>query len=449
MLQKIRNLIRRNQSGVSENKIEKKDKISEIPSKRKLLGVKSSRSRKWYRVSFPLLQIGTFTFAGTWEILKNHWPFFSPSDPSELPHFFISYGFPHLVSLLFWFVPCFDLLHSAIDYFVLCSFSFQDDLVFPIPSKIGLVPTIDVSHSFNTTSPFCLMSVHFVSPLLNPLIIFFIHCSFTRSLWGHIFSLIDLSGVQFHRHLEDLTSTDLTEALGFLSACSHWARLEGKESPSFWEFYRRSFLDVGVLCIFCASWFKCDRTFSSYSFETFQCNFWSVLLAHGNDPGFFLSIKFAFRDQKKKRKKGPGSIACEMEIIIQRFFTPTLTAKKPEIRFLLWLLMGLNVTICKGYKKGITQYFQDLYSKNQQPGAWFTEWKGKSLTPETASRLETGKTLLTGCYQNSSSSIAPNKAPGPDGFTMAFFQHCWDTVKDDLLALLRDFHSNGKHFQSS
>jgi hypothetical protein len=37
-----------------------------------------------------------------------------------------------------------------------------------------------------------------------------------------------------------------------------------------------------------------------------------------------------------------------------------------------------------------------------------------------------------------------DKAPGPDGFTLAFFQDCWDVVKGDFMAVFADFHSHGK-----
>ena len=33
-----------------------------------------------------------------------------------------------------------------------------------------------------------------------------------------------------------------------------------------------------------------------------------------------------------------------------------------------------------------------------------------------------------------------NKAPGPDGFTMAFFQKCWTVLEGDILAFFKDFH---------
>ena len=33
-----------------------------------------------------------------------------------------------------------------------------------------------------------------------------------------------------------------------------------------------------------------------------------------------------------------------------------------------------------------------------------------------------------------------DKAPGPDGFSLSFFQHCWSVLKEDILAVFREFH---------
>jgi hypothetical protein len=41
-----------------------------------------------------------------------------------------------------------------------------------------------------------------------------------------------------------------------------------------------------------------------------------------------------------------------------------------------------------------------------------------------------------------------DKAPGPDGFTMGFFQSCWEVVKADIMAFLDDFHG-GYSFERS
>ncbi len=44
--------------------------------------------------------------------------------------------------------------------------------------------------------------------------------------------------------------------------------------------------------------------------------------------------------------------------------------------------------------------------------------------------------------------MAGDKAPGPDGYTMAFFQGCWATIKDDVMAIFYDFHTHGSLVRS-
>lgn len=39
-------------------------------------------------------------------------------------------------------------------------------------------------------------------------------------------------------------------------------------------------------------------------------------------------------------------------------------------------------------------------------------------------------------------ACAPDKAPGPDGYTMAFFQKAWDILKQDIMGALNHFHQN-------
>ncbi|RVW16809.1 Transposon TX1 uncharacterized 149 kDa protein [Vitis vinifera] len=46
------------------------------------------------------------------------------------------------------------------------------------------------------------------------------------------------------------------------------------------------------------------------------------------------------------------------------------------------------------------------------------------------------------------SSFCGDKAPGPDGFTMAFWLFCWDVVKPEILGLFREFYLHGT-FQRS
>jgi hypothetical protein len=41
-----------------------------------------------------------------------------------------------------------------------------------------------------------------------------------------------------------------------------------------------------------------------------------------------------------------------------------------------------------------------------------------------------------------------DKAPGPDGFTMAFFQKCWGILKQDIMVVFSEFH-NSRQFEKS
>ena len=44
--------------------------------------------------------------------------------------------------------------------------------------------------------------------------------------------------------------------------------------------------------------------------------------------------------------------------------------------------------------------------------------------------------------------LARDKAPGPDGFSMAFFKGFWATVKEDLMAAFHEFHAKGSFTRS-
>ena len=36
-----------------------------------------------------------------------------------------------------------------------------------------------------------------------------------------------------------------------------------------------------------------------------------------------------------------------------------------------------------------------------------------------------------------------DKASGPDGFTTAVFQDCWDVIKENLVRVFAEFHNSG------
>jgi hypothetical protein len=45
-------------------------------------------------------------------------------------------------------------------------------------------------------------------------------------------------------------------------------------------------------------------------------------------------------------------------------------------------------------------------------------------------------------------ALNSDKALGPDGYSMAFFQACWDVLKEDIMNVFHDFHTRGKFERS-
>ncbi|WJZ83279.1 hypothetical protein VitviT2T_002974 [Vitis vinifera] len=95
-----------------------------------------------------------------------------------------------------------------------------------------------------------------------------------------------------------------------------------------------------------------------------------------------------------------------------------------------------------GMSEGIVNAFRTLLSN---PGEWRPSLAGlqcEQLQNLDADALEVPFTeeevhgALVGC--------SGDKAPGPDGFTMSFWQFAWDIVKEDVLRFFREFHEHGK-----
>ena len=64
----------------------------------------------------------------------------------------------------------------------------------------------------------------------------------------------------------------------------------------------------------------------------------------------------------------------------------------------------------------------------------------KSLEAADSQHLErqfSEEEVVTALHQ-----ISGEKAPGPDGFTLAFFQQCWEVVKVEVLNTIQEFYEN-------
>ena len=89
----------------------------------------------------------------------------------------------------------------------------------------------------------------------------------------------------------------------------------------------------------------------------------------------------------------------------------------------------------------IVSIFENLYLKesNSEFGLDGIDWspisRGKSNWLERLFQEDEIKYALGECEGD--------KAPGPDGFTMALIKDCWDVIKLDILKVFDEFFENG------
>ena len=108
---------------------------------------------------------------------------------------------------------------------------------------------------------------------------------------------------------------------------------------------------------------------------------------------------------------------------------------------------GLMLNNPESIKEEILKYFEKLYA-SPSGESWRVE--GLDWSPidgESASRLEspfTEEEIYKAIFQ-----MDRDKAPGPDGFTIAVFQDCWDVIKEDLVRVFAEFHRSGIINQST
>jgi hypothetical protein len=97
-------------------------------------------------------------------------------------------------------------------------------------------------------------------------------------------------------------------------------------------------------------------------------------------------------------------------------------------------------------KSHVVNFYESLFS---EPSSWrprVDNLEFEALGVDEAARLEDPfeerevREVIFGMDRD--------KAPGPDGFSLAFFQDCWEVVKGDFMAVFADFHAYGKFVKS-
>uniref|UniRef100_A0A2N9I908 Reverse transcriptase domain-containing protein n=1 Tax=Fagus sylvatica TaxID=28930 RepID=A0A2N9I908_FAGSY len=100
----------------------------------------------------------------------------------------------------------------------------------------------------------------------------------------------------------------------------------------------------------------------------------------------------------------------------------------------------------KEVEEGIVQYYKHLYCESTPWRPTLNGLPFKTLVSEEANSLilPFGEDEVLEAVR----CMSGDKAPGPDGFTMAFYQACWGVVKTDVMRVMHYFYQYGTFAKS-
>ncbi|RVW54885.1 Transposon TX1 uncharacterized 149 kDa protein [Vitis vinifera] len=131
-----------------------------------------------------------------------------------------------------------------------------------------------------------------------------------------------------------------------------------------------------------------------------------------------------------------------------KFFHRVATGRKSR-KFIKSLISERGETLnnIEVISEEIVNFFGNLYSK-PEGDSWKIEgidWA--PISEESAIWLDrpfSEEEVRMTVFQ-----LNKEKAPGPDGFTLAVYQECWDVIKEDLMRVFFEFHTKGVINQST
>jgi hypothetical protein len=91
-------------------------------------------------------------------------------------------------------------------------------------------------------------------------------------------------------------------------------------------------------------------------------------------------------------------------------------------------------------------HFESMFAENMSWRPRLDDLEFEALSEEEAALLEAP--FLEKEVKDVIFGMDGDKAPGPDGFSLAFFQACWEVLKIDIMAVFLDFHARGKFEKS-
>ena len=95
----------------------------------------------------------------------------------------------------------------------------------------------------------------------------------------------------------------------------------------------------------------------------------------------------------------------------------------------------------------ISLFYKQLYSENEEQRPLLDEVEFYRIFGEDVAWLDRPfeEEEVYGVIKD----YDGDKSPGPDGFSMAFFQSCWDFLKQEIMKLFGNFHSLAVFWEKS
>ena len=106
----------------------------------------------------------------------------------------------------------------------------------------------------------------------------------------------------------------------------------------------------------------------------------------------------------------------------------------------VWLLEEQEV------REGIANAYQQMLSEESRWKADIGRLQLDQISQQEAENLEIP--FFENEIQSALMEMNGDKAPGPDGFTMAFWQSYWDFVKVEILEMFKEFHEQSSFLKS-
>ena len=97
-------------------------------------------------------------------------------------------------------------------------------------------------------------------------------------------------------------------------------------------------------------------------------------------------------------------------------------------------------------KNAIVHFYEDLFHDNHAQRPFLDGISYDTISSEDS--IELVREFSEEEVRNAINNLGKEKASVPDGFNIAFFQHCWDTVKGNLMVFFSDFHARGVFHKS-